>query len=150
MKTKLFLCGALGISIFFATSPCLANPAIDRIANCMIMNTTEKDKVYFSKYMFFIMAKHPLFKGMSVITDEEIETTNRKLAMFIENFYTKSCRKEVLAATSSERASANAKALQIISGLAMQNILQDKNVDAAGSEFLKYVDINKVKEVMHK
>lgn len=110
------------------------------LGECMAKETTGAEREHFAKWIFSIMANHPVAEQYSRINENERERIDRETATLVTRLIVTDCAEEARTAygTGGERALMNA--FRTMGEIAVQELFRDENVNRRSESWLKYLD----------
>lgn len=149
MKKLLSAVAAIACTLI-ATPTALAGPATDALTNCLADNTTGKDRKDMARWVFTGMSAHPEIQTLSKVTQADRDALDRQMAAMFTRLMTESCTAQVKSARNEDGGNALKNSFEIIGKLAMQELMNNPNVNGAFTTFTKYIDQNKFNAVFAK
>lgn len=149
---KALLTAAL-VTLSAASAPVQAAVAtpVESVQTCLTDNTNGKDRKLLARWIFLAMAAHPNLKTLSAASAQEREDTSRGFAELVTRLMTVDCKGQMQAviADGGNDATAGLKvAFTHLGQVAMQELMGDKDVDAATSQFAKFLDEAKLQAAL--
>jgi hypothetical protein len=136
---------ALGLP---AAAPSFADQASDALGQCMVHATTPEDDMALVRWVFVMMSKHPKVADLAMTTPEKEDQINRQVGALFERLLTKDCADETKAAMATSKEGAFRDAFGVLGTKAFQSLESDPSVEQASQAFIKYVDMNKIVQVL--
>jgi len=136
---------ALGLP---AAAPSLAGPATDALGQCLVKSATPADNIVLVRWVFVMMAKHPKVADLAAITPDKEDQINRQMGALFERLLTKDCASETSAALAEDGDAAFSKAFEALGATAFSGLETDPAVQQASQNFITYVDMNKIVQVL--
>ena len=142
--TSLAFCAPAAAATAAASSP------IEATQTCLSDSTSGKDRKLLAKWIFLAMAAHPEFKDLSASTAQDSEDTSREFAALVTRLMTVDCKAQMqaLIAADTDAASALKLAFSHLGQVAMQELMNHKDVDASISRFTRYIDEEKLSSAL--
>jgi hypothetical protein len=134
---------AIVVGSTLIASPAFAGPATDALTACLADNTTGKDRKDLARWVFVGMASHPEIQNLSNVTQANRDDLDRILAAMLTRLMTENCVAQARSALEKDGSAAFPTAFGVMGQLAMQELMSDPGVNAAMSDFSKYLDQNK-------
>jgi hypothetical protein len=130
-----------------------AQPA-DALKTCLTDNTSGRDRKDLAKWIFLAMAAHPELKqyaGPSTV--EATDESSRMMASLIMRLLTQSCLAETQAVVRSSQGSETLSqsfriAFESLGKLAMQELMNDKDVQGSMAQFEHHFDQKRFVEAL--
>lgn len=132
------------IAITLACAPqAQAGAAKDALGKCLVLSSSGQDRLDFVVFIYGAISAHPAAKPYSRISDADREMMSRKAVKLMERLLSEDCRPQAVAAVRSEGSDALGEAFSMLGEAAMQELMNDKAVEATFSNFDKYIDKSK-------
>jgi hypothetical protein len=126
----------------------LASTATDALSTCLADNTTGRDRKEMARWVFVGMASHPEIKTLSNITQAKRDELDKSMAVLVTRLMTESCAVQARSAMEKDGGEAFKVAFGVVGKLAMQELMSNPNVNAAFSDFTKYMDPKKINSAL--
>ena len=142
MKALLTVASALLLAASATAHAATATP-VEAVQTCLTDNTNGKDRKLLARWIFLSMAAHPTLKSLSAASAQEREDTSREFAALVMRLMTVDCKVQmqaVMADTGNDPTAGLKVAFTQLGQVAMQELMGDKDVDAATSQFAKFID----------
>ena len=144
---------ALLIPLAFLIGPLRAeaSPESDALSACLVGATSTADRELLARWIFLVMAQHPTVAPLANITPAVREDQNRQFAALIERLMTVDCRNQTRSAMQSGGQGSDAAlrtGFEVLGRIAMEGMMGHPAVNAAILEYLKYLDLNKFKNLL--
>ncbi len=137
----------LAAALCAAASPVLAGPYGDALGKCMVGATTASEKTTLVRWMFAMMALHPDVESSSAVTPGQRTALSKETAHLIEQLLTESCVKEARDAVRYEGPETIQSSFSLLGQVAARELFSHPKVIEGVSEFAKFVDEKKIKEL---
>ncbi|ODS63967.1 MAG: hypothetical protein ABS41_03920 [Arenimonas sp. SCN 70-307] len=147
MKPFATLAAAVALAVSLAPAPSAANPVVEASQSCFSDNTTGKDRKLLGKWIFLALAGHPEIAGYSSATPADHEQTSRELAALFMRLVTEDCAEEMKALATIGGTEAMKLPFQHLGQIAMQELMNHKDVAGNIGAFEKYLDEAKLQAV---
>ena len=128
--------------------PALAGPYAQAMGSCLADNTTGKERKDLARWIFSAMATHPEMRDLSNATEQTREGISQSVGQLVTRLLTDNCADETRTAIQQEGSTALKDAFASLGTLAMQELMSNKEVNAAISSFEQYVDRKKLQEAL--
>jgi hypothetical protein len=125
-----------------------AGPYTSEMSKCLVDQTSAEDKTTLVRWLFVTLALHPDVTSIANTNAEERDNLNRGMAEIVERLITKSCRKEATTAAKYEGRTALTASFRALGQAAVSELMGSAQVSAGLSEFAKYLDEQKISEVL--
>lgn len=141
---------AVLVTLSVASAPARAAAAtpVEAVKTCLTDNTNGRDRKLLARWIFLAMAAHPELKTLSAASTQEREDTSRGFAGLVTRLLTIDCKAQVRAVITGNGNDATA-ALKIafshLGEVAMQELMGDHDVEAATSQFARFLDEDKLR-----
>lgn len=112
----------------------------DKFTECLLKNTSERDKTILVKWMYIGMGQHPVLKREFPISESQKESANIAVADYITYIITSSCYEETKNVMTHEGEEAFVKAFELLGELAMMLVVEDIDVINSFEDYLQYLD----------
>jgi len=148
MKTISSLAMSLAVaSAAGVVTPAVASPGSDALAQCLADNTTGRDRKDLARWVFVAIAAHPEMRSLSSVSPDQREASQRDAANLFMQLVTERCRAQSKAAAG-EGANAIETAFAALGQLAMQELMNNAEVNASMSGVARYMDGEKLRPVL--
>ena len=117
-----------------------AGPFGDAFGKCLVRSTTESAKHKLVTWIFVVSSEHPALENKIEITERQKVMTDMDAADIVTSLFTQLCDKEALEAIEYEGQESLQKGFEQLGKVAMQSLMQDRNVTQATSRYIKYFD----------
>ena len=137
----------LSLIIFFVVQTnSFSGEYLNRFANCLMQNTTERDKVVLVRWMFSAVAQHSALESEFNISAEK--STNHEIAVadYMQYILGSICLEEAKNVLNYEGEDAFAKSFEYLGELAMMSLIDDPNVNRALENWIIHLDPNFIKK----
>ena len=137
----------LSLIIFFVVQTnSFSGEYLNRFANCLMQNTTERDKVVLVRWMFSAVAQHSALESEFNISAEK--STNHEIAVadYMQYILGSICLEEAKNVLNYEGEDAFAKSFEYLGEVAMMSLIDDPNVNRALENWIIHLDPNFIKK----
>ena len=137
----------LSLIIFFVVQTnSFSGEYLNRFANCLMQNTTERDKVVLVRWMFSAVAQHSALESEFNISAEK--STNHEIAIadYMQYILGSICLEEAKNVLNFEGDDAFAKSFEYLGEVAMMSLIDDPNVNRALENWIIHLDPNFIKK----
>ena len=137
----------LSLIIFFVVqNNSFSGEYLNRFANCLMQNTTERDKVVLVRWMFSAVAQHSALESEFNISAEK--STNHEIAVadYMQYILGSICLEEAKNVLNYEGEDAFAKSFEYLGEVAMMSLIDDPNVNRALENWIIHLDPNFIKK----
>lgn len=141
---KRFLLALLFISFSQAA---VAGPFANKLATCLVKQTSEADKEILMQWIFAAMAHHPEVKQLSSVNPATAEKLNKTTANLFTDLVAVRCKEQTKDAINYEGDVALRVAFETLGRVAMQGIISNPAVNGYMGGLQKHFDLNKLKDV---
>ena len=133
----------LSLIIFFVLQTnSFSGEYLNKFANCLMQNTTERDKVVLVRWMFSAVAQHSALESEFNISAEK--STNHEIAIadYMQYILGSICLEEAKNVLNYEGEEAFTKSFEYLGELAMMSLIDDPNVNNALENWIIHLDPN--------
>jgi len=130
----------IALAIGLTTSPAIAQSPSNALGNCMAQQTTGADREHFAKWIFSVIAEHPVTEPLSNISEGERERIDSKMAILVTRLVAEDCRQEAKTTLDSGGDQEFLNAFRAMGEIAMQEIFRNKRVAQSSENYIKYLD----------
>ncbi len=133
----------LSLIIFFVVQTnSFRGESLNTFANCLMQNTTERDKIVLVRWMFSAVAQHSALESEFNISAEK--STNHEIAVadYMQYILGSICLEEAKNVLSYEGEEAFTKSFEYLGELAMMSLIDDPNVNNALENWIIHLDPN--------
>ena len=138
------LVGALMLGL---TPGAWAGPYGDSLSKCLVESTTAAQKTKLVRWMFAMMALHPDVQTASAITPEQRTAMSKDTGELFQRLLTATCIKQAREAIRYEGPATMQVSFGLLGQVAARELFTHPKVAEGLSEFTKYTDQNKLKEL---
>ena len=117
-----------------------AGPFADAFGKCLVRSTTESAKHKLVTWIFVVSSEHPALENLILLTERQKVMSDMDAADIVTSLFTQLCDKEALEAFEYEGQKALNKGFEQLGKVAMQSLMQHRNVTQATSRYTKYFD----------
>jgi hypothetical protein len=135
----------LGTALCFHAA---AGPNSIELGKCLTDNTNGKERKDLARWLFIAMGTHPEIKQLSAATGADLDAASKSTGALFTRLLTENCAAQMRSATETDGKDAIQAAFATLGQVAMQELMSDKDVNAAFSGFERYVDKKKVEAVL--
>jgi hypothetical protein len=139
---------ALITAALLIPSTAFASPAGDTLSKCLSDNTTGKDRTDLAKWVFMVMGTHPELKAVAPVDAKSLENGHRNVADLFTKLISTSCASEMHAVIKTEGQSGLNAAFGHLGRIAMQELMGNREVNAAFGGFVPYLDKAKLEAAL--
>ena len=118
-----------------------AGPFADAFGKCLVRSTTESAKHKLVTWIFVVSSEHPALENLILLTERQKVMSDMDAADLVTNLFTQLCDKEALEALEYEGEKSLRIGFEHLGKVAMQSLMQDKNVIGAMDRYTKYFDM---------
>ena len=137
----------LSLILFFVVQTnSFSGEYLNKFANCLMQNTTERDKVVLVRWMFSAVAQHSALESEFNISAEK--STNHEIAVadYMQYILGSICLEEAKNVLNYEGEEAFTKSFEYLGELAMMSLIDDPNVNRALENWIIHLDPNFIKK----
>lgn len=140
---KLF---TLVLGLVIAMPAFSASPTND-LGRCLVDSLNGKERKNLAKWIFFSIAAHPEIKPYSKASPKVIIESDKFIGSLVTRLLTVNCPKELQTAYKVDPTTVQ-KAFEIVGQVAMQEIMTNKTVMKALTNYAHYADIQKINKLL--
>lgn len=119
-----------------------------RLANCLISQTTGSDRVALARWIGFSIAAHSSIARSVAIPEETLEQSDKRIANLLTELLTQRCVDETRAVFLVGGDAAMESAFDALGRVAMSEVMLDQNVNSSLTRFLNHVDESEFKGLL--
>jgi hypothetical protein len=109
------------------------------LGECMAQQTSGADREHFAKWIFSVLALHPVAEPLANVSDGERERIDSQMAMLVTRLIAEDCMEEAkVALNRDEQEFINA--FRLMGEIAVQELFRDQGVNQASENYIKYLD----------
>jgi hypothetical protein len=123
-----------------AAPPAQASVFTDDLSRCLVIKTSESDKLTLVRWIFSAIAGADGVKDLTKVNEQQRETLARESAEIFTRLITKDCRTETGAAIKNDGAKAVETSFGVLGEIAMQGLMGDESVVKNMGRVDKYFD----------
>ena len=112
----------------------------DKFTECLLNNTSDRDKIILVKWMFVTMSQHPILKREFPISENKKESANIAIADYISYIIGSTCKEETKEVVRYEGEEAFIESFEYLGEIAMMLLIQNEDVMIAYEDYLKFID----------
>jgi hypothetical protein len=124
MKLPLALC----LSLLALPAPAAAGPFNDKLAVCLVKQTSEADKTTLMRWIFAAMASHPSVRDLGAVSEVDGKKLNKEVSVLFYDLLATRCGTETREAVKYEGAATISSSFEVLGRVAMQGIMADAKV----------------------
>mgnify|MGYP001256951347 FL=1 len=134
------------VLFFFIQTNSFGGEYLNRFANCLMQNTTERDKIVLVRWMFSAIAKHSALESEFNISVEK--STNHEIAVadYMQYILGTICLEEAKDVLNYEGEEAFGKSFEYLGEVAMMSLIDETNVKRALENWIIHLDPNFIKK----
>ena len=149
MRTKSFAVIVL-IAVLSCSKVAMASPSSEALGACMADALTGKERKNLAQWIFFAIAAHPEIRRFANVSTQDQTQIDQYTGQLITRLLTEDCAPQVRVALQKDGNEALNSAFETVGKVAMQELMTDKDVNASISGYAKYLDEQKVRQVLDK
>jgi hypothetical protein len=119
---------AVLLSLLAVASPAAAGPFNDKLAICLVKETSESDKTTLIRWIFAAMASHPSVKDLGNVSEAQGKKLNKDVSVLFFDLLSNRCGAETKDAVKYEGAAAISSSFEVLGKVAMQGLMEDAKV----------------------
>ena len=135
---------SLGLTI---GTPVFASSPGNEFASCLADALNGKERRNLAKWIFFAMAAHPEIKTYSSASQIDTKETDKYVGELITRLLIVDCPNELKKASKSNPL-AMQQGFELVGRVAMQELMTNQNVTKAITNYIKYVDTDKLNKIL--
>lgn len=136
----------LSMCMLIAMPAFSASPS-DKLGQCMTDSLNGKERRDLAKWIFFSMAAHPQIKPYLKATPKQIQSSDKYIGHLITRLLTVDCPKQLRAAYDYDPAAVG-RAFRLVGRVAMQELMTNKKVMKAITNYMHYANKEKIQKVL--
>lgn len=130
-----------------AGAPALSQNSAKDLGPCMIDALNGKERKQLAKWIFFAIAAHPDINSYLNATADDISESDEQIGKLITRLLTSDCPDQ-LRAVGQKDPLALQKSFELVGQVAMQELMTNKNVMQAITNYAQYADQEKINSVL--
>lgn len=138
---------AIAAAAALHAAPAGASPYTDEMSRCLVASTSAQDKTDLVRWIFANAALHPEVASIAQVSAAQRDSMNRSAGALIERLLTVTCRKQTKDALMFDGPAALQQSFQVLGQVAMGSLMTHPSVGAGFTEFGKYVDEKKIRDL---
>ena len=136
------------IYFFLCTTNSFAEQYSNKFSNCLIQNTTDRDKIILVRWLFTVIAEHSALSTEFKVTEDQKIKNDRAAADYVEYILGSVCLVETKNVLNYEGEEGFLKAFENIGELAMLTLMEDKKVMFAMERYTQYLDKKLIDKIL--
>ena len=136
------------IYFFLCTTNSFAEQYSNKFSNCLIQNTTDRDKIILVRWLFTVIAEHSALSTEFKVTKDQKIKNDRAAADYVEYILGSVCLVETKNVLNYEGEEGFLKAFENIGELAMLTLMEDKKVMFAMERYTQYLDKKLIDKIL--
>lgn len=112
----------------------------DDLARCIVDNTLVRDRIELVRFIYIAMSQHSDIKHLSNISSNQADDSLREVAHLLTVLLTRRCKDESTKALKYEGELAYAHAFEVLGGVAMQDLMGNRDVKRYYDSIENYLD----------
>ena len=136
------------IYFFLCTTNSFADQYSHKFSNCLIQNTTDRDKIILVRWLFTVIAEHSALSTEFKVTKDQKIKNDRAAADYVEYILGSVCLVETKNVLNYEGEEGFLKAFENIGELAMLTLMEDKKVMFAMERYTQYLDKKLIDKIL--
>jgi hypothetical protein len=145
---KRLIVPTLLIALLCAPYSVSAGPFADDMAKCLVNSTSPAERTVFVRWMFSLMTLHPDLTSMSNVRPQQRDELTKQTGALFQKLLLESCRAQTQRAVQNEGPQTIQYAFQVLGQSATVSMLTDPHVAEAAKTLAKYLDEEKLKELL--
>ena len=127
-----------------------ANTGAEQLGSCLVDSMTGKERKKIAKWLFFAMSAHPELSTYASIENPDITESDNFVGTLITRLLTEDCPQQYKTASNEVGSQAMVSAFELVGRVAMQELMTDTRVTNSIGAFEKYLDKDKINNVLAK
>ena len=146
MKIKSLL-----LAFFITLSlPSMAGPYVDELKKCLVESSSPNDMRNLVKWVARAIAAHPNLGDLYAISPAKEAEIDKNFAQYVERVLLENCHRQTQNLMRYENTDGLRVAFEFLGQVAMQQLMEDRNVTTAIGAFIKHVDIKRFEATLGK
>ncbi len=125
-----------------------AGPFNDKLAICLVENTSQADKTTLMRWIFGAMSRHPDVRDLTEVSQAQADQMNKAVADLFVALLADRCATETANAVKYEGASVISSSFEVLGKVAMQGLMTDASVNEYISGLDKNIEPGKLDAVL--
>ena len=125
-----------------------AGPFNDKLAICLVENTSQADKTTLMRWIFGAMSRHPDVRDLTEVSQAQADQMNKAVADLFVALLADRCATETANAVKYEGASVISSSFEVLGKVAMQGLMTDASVNEYISGLAKNIEPGKLDAVL--
>lgn len=146
---KLPLALTATISCFLLAAPASAGPYADKMATCLVDNTTRAEQQTLMRWMVVAISQHPKVADIVKMDQGQREKTQRDMAKLFTSLLADRCTSAAVQAYQYEGGAAFEAAFNVLGQVAAGSLMNSPAVNKSMTEFESYLDQEKLNKVFN-
>lgn len=147
MKADTFRCFIL-MALALPFTNAFAGPYGDKLGNCLVESTSQRDRNILIVWMFSAASQHPVVRNILNVSPEQMDLANKNMADLTVKLLTENCKVETSEALKNEGATALESSFRLFGQVAGNELFTSPHVAGALAGFEKHLDSSKIEELM--
>jgi hypothetical protein len=127
--------------------PAMAQSPSHQLGTCLIDSINGKERKQLAKWIFFAIAAHPEISSYAKITPKDVNKTDQYIGGLITRMLVEDCPTQLKAAQQADPMAIR-KSFELVGKVAMQELMTNKNVTSAITNYAKYADQKKIQAIL--
>lgn len=145
MKKTLLILSVMAGLLFPPLSQ--ANQSSQQLASCFTDSLNGRERKELAKWIFVAISTHSTLEPYANISTADRDSTDQFTANLITRLMTQDCPNQVKFAMKQHGSAALVDAFKLVGEVAMQELMNDANVNRSISGFERYLDEDKFKQI---
>ena len=135
--------------IFLSVTVCISpvNASELELGTCLADSLTGKERKNLAKWIYFAIAAHPEMSSYSIIKQEDRVKIDKYVGTLITRLLTEDCASEFKSVRKADPI-ALGKAFEFVGHVAMQELMNNQDVETSINSYYPYVDQKKIQAVL--
>lgn len=131
----------------FITAPAFSGSPADELGGCLVDSLNGKERKELATWIFFAIAAHPEIKSYSSASDKAIKETDEFVGKLITRLLTEDCPRQLRKADKADPLALE-QAFELVGKVAMQELMANQNVTKSITNYVHYLDQEKINKVL--
>lgn len=142
-------------SVLFAlllasSTPSMAGPYVDELKKCLVESSSPRDMSNLVKWVARAISAHPNLGDLYAISENKKTEIDKSFAKYVERILLDSCKYQTLNLMRYENTDGLRVAFEFLGQVAMQQLMEDRNVTFAIGSFVNHIDTQRLERELGK
>jgi hypothetical protein len=130
-------------------APAFSGAPTNQLGSCMVDALNGKERKQLARWIFFAIAAHPEISSFSNITQNDLDSTDEIIGKLITRLLVNDCPEELIAANRANPLAVQ-QSFELVGQVAVQELMNDKHVLQAVTNYSRYTDVEKINSLLAK